>query len=187
MISLIVGTNRPGSNSRRLAAQVEAVYAGLQVPLRLIDLAQLPAEIFLPTCYAEKPASFQSWADAIVQAAGLIVVTPEYNGSMPGVLKYFIDMLKFPESLCLRPVCFIGLAQGQWGGLRAVEQLQAVFGYRNAFVYPEKVLVPRVQELWDAAGQFASTDILARLKSQAVGFVQFVENLQGVRLRPARS
>jgi len=98
MITLIVGTNRPGSNTRKIAAQLEEIYAGLKVPLRVLDLAQLPPEIFSPVSYAEKPKSFHPFADAVLQSDGLHVVTPEYNGGMPGILKYFIDMLKFPES-----------------------------------------------------------------------------------------
>src|SRR2546425_13342058 len=99
MITLIVGTNRPGSNSRKVAAHVEEIYAELKIPLHVLDLAQLPPEIFSPASYAEKPRPFQPFAEAVLNSAGLHVVSPEYNGGIPGVLKYFIDMLKFPESL----------------------------------------------------------------------------------------
>ena len=108
MITLVVGTNRPGSKARQVAAQIEEIYHGLNTPLKLLDLAKLPAEIFHPSSYAEKPASFLPFSEGVLQSSGLIVVTPEYNGSMPGVLKYFIDMLKFPESFEQRPVCFAG-------------------------------------------------------------------------------
>src|SRR3954447_5591101 len=109
MMTLLVGTNRPNSNTRKVARQVEEVYRELQTPLRVLDLAELPPEIFLPGSYAQKPASFAQFAEAILAATGIIVVTPEYNGSVPGILKYFIDMLKFPESFEQRPVCFVGL------------------------------------------------------------------------------
>src|ERR1700689_5359598 len=131
MVTWVLVTSRPGSNSRKCAAQIENFYAELKVPLHVLDLAKLPPEIFSPTSYAEKPKSFQPFADAILQSAGLHVVTPEYNGSVPGVLKYFIDMLKFPESFEQKPVCFTGLSAGIWGALRPVEQLQAIFGYRT--------------------------------------------------------
>src|ERR1017187_6224672 len=92
MMTLLIGTNRPGSNTRKVAAQIEEIYAGLKVPLHVLDLAKLPPEIFAPTSYAEKPKSFQPFADAVLKSDGLHVVTPAYNGSVPGVLKYFIDM-----------------------------------------------------------------------------------------------
>ena len=183
MISLIVGTNRPGSNTRKVAAQLEEFYAELKVPLHVLDLAQLPSEIFSPASYAEKPKSFQPFADAILQSDGLHVVTPEYNGGIPGVLKYFIDMLKFPESFEHRPVCFTGLAAGIWGALRPVEQLQPIFGYRNAYLYPERVFLPEIYDLLDASGRLKDAELLGRLKKQVSGFTDFVERLKNVKLR----
>jgi len=182
MMTLLVGTNRPDSNTRKVARHVEEVYAGLKVPLRVLDLAQMPPEIFSPKSYAEKPQSFQPFSDGVLQASGLHVVTPEYNGGIPGVLKYFIDMLKFPESFERRPVCFTGVAAGIWGALRPVEQLQAIFGYRNAYLYPGRVFMPGVGKLLDANGRLTDTDLLKRLHSQAEGFVAFVERIQGRKL-----
>src|SRR5258707_11776946 len=149
MLTLIVGTNRPGSHPRKVARQVEEIYRELNVPLEVVDLAELPAEIFSPASYSQKPPSFSRFSAAILNSTGLIVVTPEYNGSVPGVLKYFIDMLKFPESFEGRPVCFVGLAAGMWGALRPIEQLQAIFGYRNAHLYPERVFLPKINDLLD--------------------------------------
>jgi chromate reductase len=186
MITLIVGTNRPGSNSRKVAAHVEEIYAQLKVPLHLLDLAQLPPEIFSPASYAEKPRAFQPFAEAVLNSAGLHVVSPEYNGGIPGVLKYFIDMLKFPESFINRPVCFVGLAAGVWGALRPVEQLQAIFGYRNAFIYPNRVFLPTVNDLLDTQGRLKDAELLERLKTQANGFIDFVEKLMAIKLRGAR-
>ena len=183
MITLIVGTNRPGSNSRKVARHIEEIYAGLKVPLHVLDLAQLPPEVFSPSSYAEKPKSFQPFADAVLKSAGLHLVSPEYNGSLPGILKYFIDMLKFPESFEKRPVCFVGVAAGIWGALRPVEQLQAIFGYRNAFLFPERVFLPRINELLDDSGRLQDPELVQRLRSQVEGFVDFVERLQKIRLR----
>src|ERR1700744_4364948 len=118
MITMIVGTNRPGSNTRKVATQIEGIYAAMKEPLHVLDLAKLPPEIFSSSSYASKPASFAPFAEGVLKSTGLIVVTPEYNGSVPGVLKYFIDMLKFPESFERRPVCFVGGAAGLWGALR---------------------------------------------------------------------
>jgi chromate reductase, NAD(P)H dehydrogenase (quinone) len=186
MIALIVGTNRPGSNTRKIAGHIEQIYAGLKVPLRVLDLAHLPPETFLPASYAQKPATFQPFADAVLQSAGLVVVTPEYNGSFPGALKYFIDMLKFPESFDRRPVCFIGVSAGMWGALRPVEQLEQIFGYRNAYIYPERVFLPQIRELLDPAGCLKDAELLQRLKAQAEGFIDFVERLQQIKLRELR-
>jgi chromate reductase len=186
MIVLLVGTNRPGSNTRKVAVQIEIFYKELNVPLHVLDLAQLPPEIFSPTSYAEKPKSFAPFADAILQSQGIHVVTPEYNGSLPGVLKYFIDMLKFPESFEARPVCFTGLAAGMWGALRPVEQLQAIFGYRNAHLFPVRVFMPQINSLLDANGKIKDAELLGRLKSQVEGFAKFAEHLQTCKIPVAK-
>jgi chromate reductase, NAD(P)H dehydrogenase (quinone) len=183
MITLLVGTNRPESNTRKVADQIEEIYRELKVPVAKLDLAGLPGEIFDPGSYAEKPASFRPFSEGILRASGLVVVTPEYNGSVPGVLKYFIDMLKFPESFERRPVCFVGLGAGMWGALRPVEQLQMIFGYRNAFLYPERVFLPKIDELLGSDGRLLDPEIAARLKKQAAGFIDFVEKLKGHQLR----
>jgi NAD(P)H-dependent FMN reductase len=187
MLTLIVGTNRPDSNTRKVARQVEEIYSSLGAPLHVLDLAQLPPEIFSPSSYAEKPAAFRPFAQGVLQADGLVVVTPEYNGSVPGIMKYFIDMLKFPESFDRRPVCFVGLGAGLWGALRPVEQLQAIFGYRNAFNYPERVFLPKINDLLKTAGRLTDPEILDRLRQQAAGFIDFVERVKGVKLRQKAS
>jgi NAD(P)H-dependent FMN reductase len=179
MMTLIVGTNRPGSNSRKVSAVVEKIYAAQGVTLKILDLAQLPPEIFSPSSYAQKPASFQLWAQAVLEAEGLIIVTPEYNGAVPGVLKYFIDMLKFPESFEQRPVCFIGVAAGQWGALRPIEHLQQIFGYRNAYLYPERVFIAGVNGQLDERGELKDPALQERLVEQAKGFRAFVQKLRG--------
>lgn len=183
MITLIVGTNRPGSSTRKVAKHVEEIYGEMKVPLQVLDLAEMPHEVFASTSYAEKPKSFHPFSEGVLKSSGLVVVTPEYNGGMPGVLKYFIDMLKFPESFEKRPVCFVGLAAGVWGALRPVEQLQAIFGYRNAYIYPERVFIPQVGKVLNTNGRIASQEIVDRMKAQADGFVDFVERLQKIKLR----
>jgi chromate reductase, NAD(P)H dehydrogenase (quinone) len=183
MIVILSGTNRPGSNTRKVTAEVESIYKSLGVTTQLLDLATMPPEIFSPASYAEKPAAFKKFTDAILAADGLVIVTPEYNGSLPGVLKYFIDMLPFPESFEQRPVCFVGLAAGIWGALRPVEQLQAIFGYRNAYIFPERVFMPGIHKLLDDAGRLTSPDIEKRLKKQAADFVGFVESLRAKKPR----
>jgi NAD(P)H-dependent FMN reductase len=178
MIQIIAGTNRPDSNTLKIAKIVEGIYKELNVQHNLFSLKDLPRDLFLPESYENKPAAFEPIAKSIVEASGLVIVTPEYNGSVPGVLKYFIDHLPFPESFESKPVCFIGLAAGMWGALRPVEQLQMIFGYRNAFLYSERVFIPGIGNQLDDKDQLKSNDILDRLKGQAKGFSEFVKKLK---------
>ncbi|MFN0066724.1 MAG: NADPH-dependent FMN reductase [Limisphaerales bacterium] len=178
MIVILSGTSRPGSRTRCIVRELEEAYAALGVPHEVLDLARLPLDAFLPGAYAEKPASFAPFADTVQRAGGVHVVTPEYNGGMPGVLKHFIDLLKFPESFEGRPVAFTGVAAGMWGALRPVEQLQAIFAYRSAHVFPDRVFLPRIHELLDDAGRLKDAELRHRLHAQAAGFAEFVRKLR---------
>jgi len=70
MIVLLVGTNRPGSNTGKVAAHVIEIYQAKGIPLHVIDLHELPPEIFASSSYAEKPASFTPFQEAISKAGG---------------------------------------------------------------------------------------------------------------------
>ena len=178
MLTLIIGTNRPDANSRKIGRHIEGIYASMEEPVRVLDLADLPAGIFDPGAYAEKPEAFSAFTDAVLNATGLHVVTPEYNGGFPGVLKYFIDMLPFPESFEARPVAFTGVAAGQFGALRPVEQLQQIFGYRNAYLYPRRVFIMGVDSILDGDGKITDADIEKRLRGQAEGFAAFARRFR---------
>ena len=177
MISLIVGTDRPDSNSARIARHVAALYAALGETLNIIDLGQFPAGSFGPSSYGNKPEAIQHASNAVLQSRGLIVIAPEYNGSYSGALKYFIDLLPFPIAFEGRPVAFIGVAAGEWGGLRPVEHLQGVFGYRNAPIFPERIFIPSVYKVLGTDGRISDASLVARLERQAAGFLRFVRNL----------
>src|SRR2546427_6647122 len=121
-IVIISGTNRRNSNSRRVANHFAGIYIKLGVPTKILDLAEIPSSSFNPDCYDEIPSEAKPFTDLVMEAAGLVVCVPEYNGGAPGALKWFIDLLPFPQAFEGRPVVFVGLAAGEWGGLRPVEQ-----------------------------------------------------------------
>ncbi len=176
-ILIISGTMRPGSNSLKVSRQLELEYRAAGVSSELLSLEALPAEAFVPGVYASKPAAVVRMQEQVLAACGLHVVTPEYNGSFPGVLKHFIDLLKFPESFEGKPVAFTGVAAGLFGALRSVEQLQMIFAYRNAYLYPLRVFIPQVHAKLNEAGQITDGEIAKRLGEQARGFDAFIRSL----------
>jgi chromate reductase len=177
MIEVIAGTNRPGSNALKVAKLLVSLYQEEGVDVGLISLEQLPRELLDPTSYATKPAAFQPIQDRVLKAKGLHIVTPEYNGSFPGILKYFIDMLKFPESFEHRAVAFTGEAAGIWGAFRSVEQLQMIFGYRNAYILPERVFIPGIGKCFNEQGEWTNGEIKDRLHKQAQAFAAFARKV----------
>lgn len=181
MITVIAGTNRDGSNTLKVAKAVAEMHRGMGAEVTLLDLVALPSSILGPGAYAEKPDGFaEAFQRPVLDANGLVVVTPEYNGGFPGVLKLFIDMLPFPESFENRPTAYIGLSAGSGGALRPVEQLQMIFGYRNALNYNKRVFMPSVDDLLNESGAIVDGGLRERLMDQARGFQAFVESVRPV-------
>ncbi len=174
---VIPGTNRAGSQSLRLARLVESDYRALGSTTDLLELA-LGAEFLEPTAYKQPAPAVSALVARFLKADGVVFIVPEYNGSYPGVLKLFIDMLPYPQGFDQRPCAFIGLAAGQFQGLRAVEHLQGVAGYRNAHCYAGRVFIGNSHQLLDAAGALANRDLATRLMQQAAGFHHFIAQLK---------
>lgn len=175
---IISGTNRLGSRTLTLSRYIQKLYREEGEDVELIDLTKVGLErLGAEAEYGDKmPPVMREAVAKINQADGLIVVCPEYNGSMPGALKYFIDHWKYPESYEFRPVALVGLG-ARFGGLRPVEHLQGVFGFRNAFIYPERVFVTEVYKVLDPAGHLTDPKIEALLRSQTRGFQAFTRAL----------
>lgn len=178
-ITVVSGTNRAGSRTCRVAQRLVDRYARIEgVDVSLLDLQDLPVELASPGAYADKPLAFRAFAEAVLASDGLHVVSPEYNGGMPGILKLFIDHLPFPESFEHRPVAFVGVAAGRFGALRPIEQLQAVFGYRNAHIYPPRVFIAGAAQTLDAQGEPLDPIVRGLVDDQVAGFVEFVRRLR---------
>jgi NAD(P)H-dependent FMN reductase len=177
-ILIISGTNRLDSNAMKISRLIQANYAKIGANAEIFSLTELPREIFEGTAYATKPPEMVVIQQRVLDAGGLHIVTPEYNGSFPGILKYFIDMLKFPESFEGKPVAFTGEAAGIWGALRSVEQLQAIFGYRNAHIFPDRVFIPGINQKLNSDGALTDSDIAARLQKQAEAFAKFIARVK---------
>ncbi|PIR23070.1 MAG: flavoprotein [Deltaproteobacteria bacterium CG11_big_fil_rev_8_21_14_0_20_45_16] len=179
---IISGTNRPQSNtlkvSNHLAGLLKTNLRDQNENVAVLDLQNLPLEIFAPSAYASKPSSFDSFREAVLKADAVISVLPEYNGSAPGVFKYFLDMLPFPQSLQKIPCAFVGLSSGRFGSLRSVEHMQQIFGYRNAFIFPERIFIPAVDKSIDENGKPKEDFIQQLMEQMMIGFILFTRSLR---------
>lgn len=179
---ILVGTNRPNSNSRKIAEVIQGVYSHLDEVVEILDLKDFPFQDLKGELYGKTlPESVATWTRKINDSEGLIVVVPEYNGSMPGALKYFIDFWSYPDSFEHRPVCFVGLG-GMFGGLRPVEHLQQVFSYRNSFLFPDRVFLMNVWKNINAQGELIDAVAMDLLRGQAKGFQAFCRALRNEKL-----
>ena len=177
MITIIAGTNRRGSLSSVFANEIASIYRRQEVQSKVLEIADLPLETFSPDAYEDKPAKVLDFTDHVLNSSGLVMIVPEYNGSMPGALKLFIDHLPYPESFEGRPICYVGIASGQFAGLRPVEHLQQVFGYRNAYNFPRRVFVPTVHQVASPENGITDEALKSRLTDQAEQFLEFCRSV----------
>ncbi len=187
MKHILVGTDRAGSNSKKVALLIQDRYRQVGDDVGLIDLHSVSKGFSGGSQYGNVTEPALREATQLVETSdGLIVVVPEYNGSMPGILKLFIDHLKYPDAFEHRPVCFVGIG-GMFGGLRPVEHLQQVFGYRNAFAFPDRIFIMNVFNHFKVTpdnpkGELTDSKILNLLDLQRDGFRRFVDALKEAKL-----
>ena len=176
MNSIISATNRPGSKTYQVACILEKIYQSLNYPTQIISLLDMDFQPLLKNPYPNQlPANIEKEVKKINHSKALTIVCPEYNGSFPGILKFFIDHWTCPDSFQFKPMSFIGLG-GQWGGLRAVEQLQQIMVYRKAFIYPQPVFLRNIESLLRQEGDgIQDEQILKRLNNQAKNFLKFID------------
>ena len=176
-IVVVCGTNREGSLSRLLAQEATEAYLSRGVAADLLDMNELPPEVLDPKAYKEKAPSVQALIDRFLASDGAVFVIPEYNGSYPGILKLFVDMLPYPEGFDQRPCAFIGLAAGEFKSLRAVEHFQQVTGYRHAYIYPRRLFIGQSFQQFNE-GKLSDGDLSDRLQQQTDGFLEFIKALK---------
>ena len=125
------------------------------------------------------PPSVTGLQDMIAESDGLLLVSPEYNNSMPGVLKNALDWLSRPpqtgQSLFnARPVAVMGATPGGMGTVLAqaawLPTLRAL-GMRPWF--GQTLYVSRAHQLFDQRGELMDADARERLKSFIRGFFAF--------------
>src|SRR5688572_32188260 len=92
------------------------------------------------------PRTVEQLKEKIVAADGLLIVTPEYNGSIPGVLKNAIDWLSRPygsSAFAGKPAAVVGAAFGQYGGVWAHDETRKSFGIAGARIVEDlKLSIP---------------------------------------------
>lgn len=179
-IVVIPGTNRTGSLTAKLATAVAADYSNLGHTVDLMTM-DLETDYLAGTAYKEPTPAITARVERFLKADGVVFLVPEYNGSYPGIVKLFIDTLPYPAGFDRRPCAYIGLAAGQFKGLRAVEHLQAVAGYRNALTYPNRIFIGDSWKQFALDGSVGDPELLKRLQAQAEGFVHFIITVASLR------
>ena len=150
----MVGSLRAGSyNKLALRAAIELKPAGMEI--ESADIGALP--LYNDDVRAEGyPPAVQKLRDQVKAADALLFVTPEYNYSVPGVLKNAIDWASRPPEQPLdgKPAAIMGASSGRLGTARAQYHLRQIGVFVNLhFLNRPEVMLAGAAKLFDASGR----------------------------------
>jgi chromate reductase, NAD(P)H dehydrogenase (quinone) len=166
-IAGIAGSLRRGSFNRGLLrAAVESAPAGMTIEtLEIRDLPLYDADLDVDG----GPAPVRAFKAGVIAADGLLIATPEYNYSLPGVLKNALDWASRPPERALndKPVAIVGATSGRWGTVRSQLALRQVLMFPSCRVLPSPMLaIPEARGRFDDDGNL--TDAATRTQLLAV-------------------
>ena len=164
----ISGSLRESSFNTALArAAVELAPAGMAIEL-YESLALIPPyDQDLDQGDLEMPSAVRDFRERIEAADALLIVTPEYNGSVPGVLKNAIDWASARHrgsSFRNKTVAIAGATTGEYGAIWAQQDLRRILGIAGARVIEGEVPVARAQHVFDEYGHLLDERIAGRLR-----------------------
>ncbi|MEH3142636.1 MAG: NAD(P)H-dependent oxidoreductase [Mycobacterium kyogaense] len=164
-VLVLVGSLRKESINRQLAdLAVETAPDGVTLE-RFDRLGELP--FYNEDIDNESaPESVKALREAAGRADAALVVTPEYNGSIPGVLKNAIDWLSRPygdSALKDKPLAVVGAALGQYGGVWAHDETRKSFGIAGPRVVEDLDFSLPSQTL-DGKHPRENADVVAKLR-----------------------
>jgi NAD(P)H-dependent FMN reductase len=172
------GSLRAGSlNSALLRAAADAMPQGAQ--LEAGSIKGIPLYDGDVEASQGLPDSVVKLKDRIVAADGLLLVTPEYNNSFPGVLKNAIDWLSRPDSDIARvfggrAVGVIGASPGGFGTLLAqTAWLPVLKTLRTAPYFGGRLQVSRAGDVFDKSGKLVDERVREQLGKYLAGFCEF--------------
>lgn len=148
-IVVISGSPRPQRTSHQVAVEIVNRLSKIEnLSATLLDVkeANFPN---LDYTYKKNPSANETmkfFSDIIAASDGIIIVSPEYNGSFSGALKNTIDY--FYGEFSKKVIGVVSVSTGKMGGIRAVMDLQKLILALGAFPLPKYLTTPEVQNLF---------------------------------------
>lgn len=176
----IAGSLRKNSfNKAALQAAVEVAPENVSVEM-FENLADIP--LFNQDNENNPPKVVNDFKDKICLADAILIATPEYNYSIPGVLKNAIDWASRPYGDSAwndKPVAIMSAAGGMLGGSRAQYQLRQVFVFLNMHpLNKPEVIIPFAQEKVDKSGQLTDAHTREKIAELVEALVKWTIELR---------
>src|SRR6516165_7231628 len=175
-IVVIVGSIRKECFTLRIANAL-AKLAPASLKLNVITLHDI--SFFNQDLEANPPADWLAFREKLQKSSGVIFVTPEYNRSIPGVLKNAIDVASRPygkSSFLGKPIGIISNSPGPLGGVSAAKHLQNILpGISGAIMGQPETYLNAVGDAFNAQGECVKESLQKVLEQFLAAFAAFVE------------
>ena len=190
-ILVMAGSARRDSLARRLARAALAPLQAAGAEIDLVDLAELSAPLYHGDLEQEAglPASIVDLQQRLAAAQGVLIVSPEYNGSITPLLKNTLDWCSRPNPadparsggavFAGRAAALLGSSPGPLGGMRALFHVRDILGYLGMQVIPQQLAVGKTGEALSADGALADPRQQAALEAVLVALVDTARRLRG--------
>lgn len=156
MITIISGTNRPNSKSKLIANFYQKLLQKLSdEDVQLFSLEDLPPSVLHNQMYEAKKqdVSLNTIQNKyIIPADKWVFVLPEYNGSIPGIMKLFIDAISvvdYKKSFHNKKLALLGVSSGRSGNLRGIDHMTNSMNYLGTRVFYNKLPISRINDITD--------------------------------------
>jgi len=173
MILIISGTNRPKSKTLKIAQYYQKQLKKSGENCQILPLTDLPADVIVSDLYGQRSNEFQKIQQLVSDADKFIFITPEYNGSIPGVLKIFIDACSFPISFYHKKAALVGISSGRYGNLRGIDHLTGICNYLRMHVLPLKIFLPQIQNEINEENNFIHDETIRAIDEQIDELIHF--------------
>jgi chromate reductase len=175
-IVVIVGSLRKESFSLKIANALVKL-APNTLTLNVVTLHDI--SFFNQDLEATPPADWLAFREKIQKSGGVLFVTPEYNRSIPGVLKNAIDVASRPygkSSFFGKPTGIIGNSPGPLGGVSAAKHLQNILpGISGPILGQPEIYLNGVGDAFNDRGELIKESLQTVLKQYIDAYAAFVE------------
>ena len=178
MITIIVGTNRRKSEAGNFAKKYHSLLLENEQNANLIHLKDIDTTVYNPEMYDETlhPDLKQLQEQYLLPAEKFIFVIPEYNGGMPGALKFFIDAISIyerPATFKNKKAAIVGVSSGRAGNLRGMEHLTGVLNYLGTIVLPNRQPYSSIHKLLDKQGNITDAGTIKVIENHVQEIINF--------------
>jgi FMN reductase len=180
----IAGSLRSDSHSQQALKLVADRLQTLGAEVEILDLRTLN----LPFCDGSK--AYPDYPDvkrlqqAFQAADGMILVSPEYHGSLSGVLKNALDLMSF-DQLDGKVAGLISVLGGQ-SNSNALNDLRTILRWVHAWVIPEQVAIGQAWQAFSPDGRLVDAKLSARFDDFVQNLYEYTQKLRGEKLVAAR-